>query len=204
MALKIINSLNNRLPPIGPAAVMKASLLISFIFHVIILLVFQSAFPFYWSNPELRTYRVELIRPSIEDIDAVDSPGDLIDDIAQKETPDSDTYQETISLDTKDKRYISYANLIKNEIMSYWIYPPEALAFLIEGKLKVLFSLASDGKMTHISIMETSGHDILDKEVIRAINSAAPFPPFPGSITVKRLNIKATFDYRLTSEKNTS
>ena len=58
--------------------------------------------------------------------------------------------------------------------------------------------------MTHISIIETSGHDILDKEVIRAINNAAPFPSFPGSITVKRLNIKATFDYRLTSEKNTS
>ncbi|HJX34014.1 MAG TPA: TonB family protein, partial [Desulfatiglandales bacterium] len=58
-----------------------------------------------------------------------------------------------------------------------------------------------DGKMTYVNITQGSGHDILDQEVIRAINSAAPFPPFPESITAKRLNINATFNYRLTSEK---
>ena len=201
MALKINKSLNNTLSLISPAIVMKASLLISFIFHIIILLVFQNAFSFYSNSTELRTYRVDLIRPPVEDIDTGDSPGDLIDHTEEKESPVSDTFQDTISLDTKDKRYASYTSLIKKEIMTHWRYPTEALAYLMEGKLTVLFSLASDGKMTYISITEASGHDILDKEVIRAINSAVPFPPFPESITVKRLNIKATFDYRLTSEK---
>jgi len=201
MALKINKSLNNTLSIISPAVVMKASLLISFIFHIIILLVFQNVFSFYSNNAELRTYRVDLIRPPVEDIDTGDSPGDLIDHTEESESPVTDTFQNTISLDTKDKRYVSYTSLIKNGIMTHWRYPTEALAYLMEGKLTVIFSLASDGKMTYIGITEASGHDILDKEVIRAINSAVPFPPFPESITVKRLNIKATFDYRLTPEK---
>jgi TonB family protein len=200
MALKTIKSLNNGLMLIGPSVVMKTSLLISFIFHLILLLAFQRAFPYYWSTTELRTYKVDLIRPSIEDIDIGDTPGDYIH-TEEEEIPVSDIYQETISIDTKDERYISYANLIKNKIMGHWRYPPEAVAHLIEGRLSVLFSLARDGKMTRISITEGSGYDILDKEVIRAISTSVPFPPFPGSITVKRLNIKATFDYRLTSEE---
>jgi TonB family protein len=201
MALKINKSLNNTLSLISPAVVMKASLLISFIFHIIILLVFQNVFSYYGNNAELRTYKVDLIRPPVENIDTGDSPGDLIDHTEEKESPVSDTFQDTISLDTKDKRYVSYTSLIKKEIMTNWRYPTEALAYLMEGKLTVIFSLASDGKMTDISITKGSGHDILDKEVIRAINNAVPFPPFPESITVKRLNINATFDYRLTSEK---
>ncbi len=200
MALKTIKSLNNGLMSIGPSMVMKTSLLISFIFHLILLLAFQGAFPHYWSTTELRTYKVDLIRPSIEDIDIGNTPGDYIH-TEEEEIPVSDTYQETISLDTKDERYISYANLIKGKIMGHWRYPPEAVAHLIEGRLSVLFSLASDGKMIHISITGGSGYDMLDKEVIRAISASVPFPPFPQSITVKRLNIKATFDYRLTSDE---
>jgi TonB family protein len=201
MALQINKNLNNILSLIGPAVAMKASLFISLIFHITILLIFQNAFPFYWNNSGLRTYRVDLIRPPVEDIDTGDSPRDLIDHTEEKESPITDTFQDTISLDTKDKRYISYASLIKKEIMTHWRYPTEALANLIEGKLTVIFSLASDGKMTYINITEASGHEILDKEVIHAINSSVPFPPFPESITVKRLNIKASFDYRLSSEE---
>ncbi|MDB9822483.1 TonB family protein [Deltaproteobacteria bacterium] len=180
---------------------MKASLVISFVFHVIILLVFQKAIPFHVINQELRTYRVELIRPPVDDMDKEDLPGDQIDHEGQNELPEADASQDTISLDTKDKRYISYASLIKNEIMLNWRYPPEARAYLMEGRLTVLFSLSSDGRMTHISVSNSSENEILDNEVIRAINSSVPFPSFPESITVKRLNIRATFDYRLTSEK---
>jgi len=201
MALQINKSLNNIVSFIGPSAAMKASLLISFIFHITLLLFFQNVLPFYPNTAELKTYRVDIIRPPIEDIDTGESPEDLIDDIKENESPITDSYQDTISLDTKDKRYASYVSLIKKEILTCWRYPVDALANLIEGNLTVIFSLISDGKMTSISITKASGYEILDQEVIRAINSAAPFPPFPESITVKRLNIKASFDYRLTSEK---
>ena len=53
--------------------------------------------------------------------------------------------------------------------------------------------------MTQINIESGSGHDVLDKEVLRAIKASLPFPSFPESIKVARLNIKAQFDYRLSS-----
>ena len=77
----------------------------------------------------------------------------------------------------------------------------EAKSYLIEGKLMVLFSLVSEGDMVQIKIIEPSGHEILDKEAIRAIRAAAPFPPFPEHIPLRRLNIKASFVYRLTAKK---
>jgi TonB family protein len=200
MALKTIKSLNNSLVVMDTSVSMKASLFISLIFHIIILFIFQDALPSYWYNEELRTYRVDFIRPPVEDIDSEDSPGDIIDHAEKKESPITDSYEDTISLNTKDKRYVSYTNQIKKEIMDHWTYPAEALVSLMQGRLIVLFSLTSEGKMIFINITEGSGYDILDQEVIRAIDSAAPFPPFPESITVKRLNINATFNYRLTSE----
>ncbi|MFC1867024.1 energy transducer TonB [Thermodesulfobacteriota bacterium] len=204
MALKIIKRLNNTPSLHGPGIVMKASLIASFFFHIILLLSFQNVFPLHLMGEKLRMYRVELIRPPVEDIDAGDIPGNHIDHLNQKELPPPEKAEDTISLDTKDKRYISYARLIKKEIMRHWRYPPEARAYLIEGSLMALFSLARDGRMLRISIIKSSGHAILDEEVTRAINSSVPFPPFPGSITVKRLNIKAAFDYRLTSGKRSS
>jgi len=201
MALKTVKSLNNSLTLFGPSVSMKASLFISLIFHIIILLIFQDAFPSYRNNEELRTYRVDFIRPPVEDIDSEDSPGDIIDHTEEKGSPVADSYEDTISIDTKDKRYVSYTSLIKKGIMDHWTYPTEALISLVQGRITVLFSLEGDGKMTYVNITQGSGHDILDQEVIRAINSAAPFPPFPESITAKRLNINATFNYRLTSEK---
>ena len=65
----------------------------------------------------------------------------------------------------------------------------------------VMFSLVREGRMTHVKIIETSGHKVLDDEAVRAIRAAAPFPPFPKHITLGRLNIKANFVYRLTTRK---
>ncbi len=144
---------------------------------------------------------MELIRPPVEDLETDDTSKTLIDNRKEDESPTPSDTQDTISLDTKDKRYVSYAGLVKEEIMRHWQYPPQARAYLIEGNLMAIFTLARDGSMTRLDIIRASGHEILDQEVIRAIRKAAPFPPFPESITVNRLNIQASFDYRLTSKK---
>lgn len=180
---------------------MKIFIIISLLFHIAFLLVFRNAFPLQWNLEELRIYRIELIRPPVEEVETEDLSKTLMDNLKEEEHPTPPDTQDTISLDTKDKRYVSYAGLIKEEIMRHWQYPPQAKAYLIEGSLTAIFSLARDGSMTQLDIIRASGHEILDKEVIRAIRNAAPFPPFPESVTVNRLNIQANFDYRLTSKK---
>jgi len=183
------------------ARLMRICLIISLLFHAAILLAIQKVFPFRWNMETLHTYKVELIRPPINDLDLDNLPSTLIEHLKSQEKPEVLESQDTISLDTKDKRYITYTGMIKEEIMYHWMYPPEARLYLLEGNITVLFSLQRDGTMSGLGITSPSGHKTLDNEVIRAITRAAPFPPFPGDIKVKRLNINARFDYRLSPQQ---
>lgn len=168
------------------------------------LLAFQKVFPLYWDIEEYRTYEVELIRAPVEDLSLDDEAGAGQTRLDDKKKEDISDIQDTISLDTKDKRYISYANVVKVRISKHWVYPAQAKEYLLEGRVKAFFSLEKNGTMTKISILKGSGYEILDNEVIRAITNAAPFPPFPESISVTKLNIKADFDYRITTKKRSS
>lgn len=199
MDLETITRFLNNPSSLSPAGIMRLCLAISVLFHFVILISFQKVFPL-WNNQELRSYNVEIIRPPTEGLDKEDlqNPADSLDQ--EKETPSADS-QDTISWDTKDKRYIEYAGVIKIKIWNNWHYPAEARLSLMEGKVLVLFSLVRDGSMTQIKIERSSGYDILDKEVLRAIKASVPFPSFPESIGVNRLNIKANFDYQLSPRK---
>ncbi|MBN1106860.1 MAG: energy transducer TonB [Deltaproteobacteria bacterium] len=180
---------------------MRLSLGASLLIHVILLLSLQEAFPIPWLTEGLRTYTVELIRPPVEDLgEEMASHAEIGPVRDDRPVPPPDD-QETITLDTQDKRYVSYARVIKERIMHHWRYPPEARLNLVEGRLTVLFSLTRAGHATRVDILRPSGFPILDQEAMRAIRAAAPFPPFPEHVTVGRLNIEASFDYRLTARK---
>jgi protein TonB len=140
---------------------------------------------------------VDLIRPPVEYALPDGSTRVDIARFAREKRPEEPVYQDTISLDTKDKRYVTYARLVKEIIMKHWTYPTRAKEHLLEGKLTVVFSLAGNGDMVQVAVNRKSRHKILDQEAVRAITAAAPFPPFPKHITAKRLNIIANFDYRL-------
>jgi TonB family protein len=181
----------------------RLCLIVSLVFHAVLVFTLQTAFPTYLTGEDLRIYRVDLIRPPVEDLDMDVKPDT---DISKPQEPvasqaASEDSQETISLDTDDKRYVSYAQAIKERIAGQWKYPQEARKKKLEGRLVALFSLNREGALTRLDITKTSGHDVLDREAERAIQSAAPFPPFPSTITVSRLNINVSFDYTLSKKK---
>ena len=183
---------------------MRICVFISIFFHVSVLLAFHKTLIFSWELEELKTYEVEIIRPPIDELYATGTSETSLENSSRDDETEITDSQETISLDTKDKRYISYAGLIKQKISHHWKYPEEALEYLIEGNLTAFFSLSADGRMGDIKIINSSGHELLDREVIRAIKAAAPFPPFPDTIRVAKLNINANFDYRLTARNRKS
>ena len=183
--------------------ILRLYLIVSLVFHAVLVFTLQTAFPTYLTGEDLRIYRVDLIRPPVEDLDMDVKPDT---DISKPQEPvasqaSSEDSQETISLDTDDKRYVSYAHAIKERIAGQWKYPQEARKKKLEGRLLAVFSLSREGALTRLDITESSGHDVLDREAARAIESAAPFPPFPGHITVSRLNINVSFDYTLSKKK---
>ena len=179
---------------------MVISLVVSSFFHGVFVLAFQDAFPWAFSEEKLRTYKVELIRAPVDDLEKDDLSDGEMGKTEEASSKPAET-QDTISLDTRDKRYISYARVIRDRIMGHWRYPQEARENLIEGKLLVLFSLNRAGSLMGIRILRSSEHAILDDEALRAIRAAGPFPSFPGHITVTRLNVKANIDYRIASRR---
>jgi len=179
---------------------MRITLGLSLVVHALLFLGFQKAFPSLLSPLETRLYEVELIRPPVEDLDdAADSAAEEARIRPEEPIPPSQPLEDTISLNTKDRRYVHYAGVIKERLLAQWEYPAEAKKRLLEGRLLLVFTLERNGAMTAIRILDPSGHAILDDEACRAVRAAAPFPRFPEHIQMKRLHIRAAFDYRLAS-----
>lgn len=188
----------------SPGLIIRISLLASFLFHLVVFTSFHDAFPLFTEPEDLRIYSVELIRPPVDEMDRDDKEGIDIAKPEGEEIPPGDETQETISLDTDDKRYVSYAGMIRERLNTHWSYPPEARNNLIEGRLLAVFSLNREGALTHLEIRRSSGHEILDREAERAVRSSSPFPSFPEHITVSRLNVEVSFDYRITARRGES
>lgn len=66
-------------------------------------------------------------------------------------------------------------------------YPDEARRRNLHGSLRLLVALKADGSVREISVLESSGHKILDDSAMQTIRTAAPFAPFPESMR-KRLD----------------
>ena len=202
MALGIIKAATDA-PVHQTERILRICLIVSLTFHAVMVLALQDVVPIDLAVEDLRIYRVELLRPPVDDMDLAIKPDTDIskpEEPAASKTPPEET-QETISLDTDDKRYVTYAQAIKERIAGQWKYPQEARKKKLEGRLVALFSLNREGHLTRLDITKTSGHEVLDREAERAIRSAAPFPPFPSTVTVSRLNINVSFDYTLSKKK---
>ena len=201
MAQGITERIRNSVIPRQPGVIMRYTIIISCILHIVFILVFQRAFPIRVDFENLRVYRVELFRPPLDDLD-MDATGKTeIGGPSQEEEDAPEVDEDTISLDTKDTKYVSYAAVLKGRIASHWRYPKQARQQLLEGHMQVVFSINRDGSIIRTEVIATTGYDVLDNEAIRAIMEAAPFPSFPSHITVARLNVRANFDYRLTARK---
>jgi len=182
-------------------AIFRITLIISLLLHGVVVLAIQEAFPVNWFSSPMRTYYVELLRPPVDPLINPDAAGaDLAATKAPEKKPAQET-EDTISLETKDQKYIPYVKIIKERLMRHWKYPREAWENLIEGELLVIFRLDRQGRLLDVDILRSSDFNVLDAEAVRTIQAAAPFPSFPSSVTVTRLNIKASFAYRFTTSR---
>lgn len=103
----------------------------------------------------------------------------------------------TVTIGTQSIKYASYMRHIKDKVQNVWIYPEDARENGIQGKLLVYFSIAKDGSLSRLNLVRSSGSKILDDAAMQAIRDAAPFPRLPDRFHLDRLNIYATFEYKL-------
>ncbi|RLC26456.1 MAG: hypothetical protein DRH56_04460 [Deltaproteobacteria bacterium] len=200
MAREITEKGNSARVPLWRGNAMRRCLVISLALHACLLWGIQKTVPINWFPRPLRIYHVEILRPPVDPLaDDETASGGLTTRVRPEPEAKPEPAEDTISLDTRDRRYTSYAKVVKERLMARWKYPAEARENLIEGSVRILFTLDRQGRLRDIRILNGSTYAILDRETLRTIRAAAPFPPFPGSVTVRRLHIKARFLYRLTT-----
>ncbi len=113
----------------------------------------------------------------------------------QVETTEAPSNDEPIPLDTKEEKYVSYFSRIKQQIQRVWVYPAQGTKRKLSGEVSLKFEISRDGNLLSLRLVNTSGFDVLDINATKAVKEAAPYYPFPATISKKKLSILATFIY---------
>jgi len=102
-----------------------------------------------------------------------------------------------IDLSTTNYRYIGYFTGLRKAIELAWSYPEEAVRRGYEGDVLLEFGIDRKGKLVVIKVLKSSGYPVLDRTIVDAIRSAAPFAPLPVGFGKEVLTVTATFRYTL-------
>jgi len=102
----------------------------------------------------------------------------------------------TVDLNSREQRYKPYLKAVREKIEQSWIYPEKAEALREEGTTVIRFSLAATGEVVNAAVIRSSGSPLLDEATLLAVRTPR-FAPLPANSQLSRLNIVATFEYRL-------
>ncbi|MCX5884862.1 MAG: energy transducer TonB [Proteobacteria bacterium] len=125
------------------------------------------------------------------------------DQLLSLSSPESELTEATVSLDAPGSEHTPYAPyliVVKQKINTAWDYPESAQKARLDGSLALQFSISRTGIIKQVRLLRSSGYTELDDEAMRAIAVSSPFPPLPGNLRLSRLNILATFEYRIEHE----
>lgn len=90
-----------------------------------------------------------------------------------------------------------YTGGIVAKINKYKRYPRFSRRRHEEGVVKLKFTINRTGKVTSYQIVSSSGYPRLDKEVLRMLKKAQPFPPFPPEMTVNEITRSLPISFKL-------
>lgn len=96
----------------------------------------------------------------------------------------------------------SYANAIHKALAAHKTYPPQARRQDVEGRVVVRIIIDQSGKLLRVSVVQSSGHDILDEAAKDAVRAAAPFSRIPASMGRTRIDYTLPFVYGLRSQES--
>lgn len=76
-------------------------------------------------------------------------------------------------------------------------YPEASRKAGREGKVKVQFTIFRDGKVANIKLITRTPYPNLNQEAMDAVERAAPFSGFPGSMAENSVNVILPFNFEL-------
>jgi len=100
-----------------------------------------------------------------------------------------------IKKNTEEFKYTAYFAKLKRRLESVGSYPEIAKAQRLQGEVKVNFIILRDGKLGDLTLLSSSGHTILDEDVLRLLSDAAPYEAFPNEWGIEQLPISLRVIY---------
>jgi protein TonB len=73
---------------------------------------------------------------------------------------------------------------IRERIQAALVYPPLARLRRLEGMARVQFEIGADGRPGELAVAGSTGHAILDRAALAAVEAAAPLPWVYGRLEV--------------------
>ena len=79
-----------------------------------------------------------------------------------------------------------YFAYIRDKIVKSLFFPPAARKMGWSGKVSVSFVICRDGRVEQVKIVQSTGFEVLDRNVVDAIKRASPFPrpPIEAELTL--------------------
>lgn len=77
----------------------------------------------------------------------------------------------------------SWRTQVRSRIVQAKRYPAAARARRDEGVVRVRITIAADGSLTTVDLVQSSGSDLLDGEGLAVMRRAAPYPPPPDGVS---------------------
>jgi protein TonB len=102
-----------------------------------------------------------------------------------------------VDMNTTSFKYISYFSGLRKQIELVWIYPAEAIQRGLQGAVQLEMTIEKDGRVSKVKLVESSGFQTLDDNMLRTIKSASPFAPLPKAWGKERLVVTGSFHYIL-------
>ena len=88
-----------------------------------------------------------------------------------------------------------YIQAIQKTISKAISYPYEAKEKGWQGTVKLTLRLLRDGTLLDVSVKESSGHDVFDKDALNTTQILAPYPSFPSTLDLEELIVTIPIDY---------
>jgi len=184
-------------------SIYSTAIIISFVIHATVFAVSGISMLFGKSGSD----KTE-INPAIQNIKTVKLPvlsfnlgyekkkmkGDdsVIDEI--KKTGDKKVQN---SSGQEEVNILRYNEAVKELINKRKKYPVIARKRMIEGGVHVSFTIGSNGQITSLCLVKTSGFDILDNAALETIRVSSPFPAFGEYIKLPQLKMHVVLVYEL-------
>jgi len=107
--------------------------------------------------------------------------------------------RKAISASTQEYKYAAYLEAWRKKVerIGNLNYPDEAKTNKLYGDLLLRVTVRSDGEVSQVRIIRSSGHKILDDAAVRIVKLAAPYAPFPPDIKkeVDLIDITRTWQF---------